>query len=432
MLAFEALDRKIANLIICSGIYRNNCRIAAGSSLQENTGCMLHFKEKRDGIIGGGAKLEVNPETLDIFKEAGRFDESLALEPLDPEKITLKRLATESFSFEHLFENLAESRPCLYSDYCARGSLASYGLGMERSDLLPILRESQDTFRYQISRELGREPVPLTVGELLHEWDRDERLLRITNIHLRTIDLVDSAELDLVCPFNLLTHGNSDLKKLEMMTLMVSTTGAITESHSDDTDVNNHCVAGRKLWLCWDTSEGMRAGLEDCEKVDVYGKPKFSLEAFLQLESSTWVLVSEGETLFLPGNYTHKVITLEKYIGIGGFFVSFPTLLQVFERWLGRRQEYQHREPLYRRRHGELMAESVESSLLETSRELFKRLSSAGESAWRQWGAQYAGRPAKEWGQGSNHAGDCDLEQNRRLRECLAFVREVQDFETQV
>ena len=384
-----------------------------------DTGCLMK-KSTNQGS---------NEETLRVFKEAVRFDDSLVIGATGLTELSKKRLTSKAFSFEHLFKNLAESRPCLYFDYGARGAQGDYRLGITKSRLLPILKSTQDTFRYKISRELGAEPVELTIGELMQEWEKDENMLRITNLHLRTIDLVDSTELDLICPFNLLVHGNKDLKKLEMMTLMVSTTGGITESHSDDTDVNNHCVAGRKLWLCWDTSEGMKAGLEDCEKVDVYGKPKFSLETFLELESSTWVLVAEGETLFLPGNFTHKVITLEKYIGIGGFFVSFPTMLHTFERWLGRKDEFQHREPLYRRRHGDLVAESIEASLIDASKKIYKQLLLEGEDAQRLWGTQHAGKSLKEWEHVSGNTESENLKQNQRFRECLAFTREMKNCE---
>ena len=397
------------------GVNRVSLRNSSGAcytSGNRATGCTM----KKSTIIGS------NKETLRIFEEAIRFDDSLVVEATGLTKLSQKRLTSMAFSFEHLFENLAESLPCLYFDY---------GPGITKSELLPILRETLDTFRYKISRELGKEPVELTIGELMREWDKDEQLLRITNLHLRTIDLVDSAKLDLICPFNLLTHGNRDLKKLEMMTLMVSTTGGITESHSDDTDVNNHCIAGRKLWLCWDTSEGMKAGLEDCEKVDVYGKPKFDMETFLTLESSTWALVSEGETLFLPGKYTHKVFTLEKYIGIGGFFVSFPTMLHTFERWLSRKNEFHYQEPLYRRIHGDLVAESIEASLLDASKKIYGQLLLEGKGAQRMWGTQHAGRSIEEWAFVSSDIERGDLEQNHRFRECLAFTQELKKSEAQ-
>lgn len=337
---------------------------------------MLQFRKRDTGsALNNRSKTGSDQETLGIFQEANRFDDSLGLGTIELSHLSKKRIVSTSFSFDHLFKNLSESQPCLYFDYESDEPGNSYGLGMSKAELLPVLRETEEPFQYKINRELDKEPVKLTIRELMQEWEKDDQYLRVTNIHLRSIDLIDTIKLDRICPFNLLVRGNEDLKKLEMMTLMVSTTGAITESHSDDADVNNHCVTGRKLWLCWDASEGMKAGLEDCEKMDVFGKPEFEMETFLQLASSYWVLVSEGDTLFLPGNYVHKVITLEKYVGVGGFFVSFPTLLNTFGRWLGRQREFQRKDTLYRRRLGIDVAESIERSLLNTSQKIFyKRL----------------------------------------------------------
>lgn len=366
-------------------------------NLEKRDNSMLHFQQRDTGCtLKNNSNMGSDEETRMVFQEAMRFDGSLTLETIELSQLSQKRLTSTAFSFDHLFKSLAESLPCLYSDYGSKDSQEGYGLSLTKTELLPILFETQDSFRYKISRELGKEPVRLTIGGLMKKWEQDEQLLRVTNIHLRSFGLMDHAELDRICRFNLLVHGNRDLRKLEMMTLMVSTTGGVTESHSDDTDVNNHCVAGKKLWLCWDTSEGIKAGLEDCEKLAVYGKPKFDMDTFLELESSTWILVSEGETLFLPGNYTHKVITLEKYIGIGGFFVSFPTLMNTFDRWLGRREEFHHQEPLYRRRYGRDIAESIERSLLDTSREMYHQMMAEDEGIGRQWGISYFCKPVKK------------------------------------
>ncbi len=375
------------------------------------------------------SKIVSDEETLRIFQEAIRFDESLGLGAINLSQLSQKRLVSTAFSFDHLFKNLADSLPCLYFDYKSKDPQGGYGLSLTKSELLPILKETQDTFRYKINRDLGEEPIKLTIGELMREWEKDERLLRVTNIHLRTFDLIDHAELDRICPFNLLVHGNDDLKKLEMMTLMVSTTGGITDSHTDDSDVVIHSVVGKKLWLCWDSSEGMKAGLEDCEKVDVFGKPKFDMGTFLELESSTWVLVSEGETIFLPGNYVHKVITLEKYVGIGGFFVSFPTLLNTFDRWLGRRGEFRYRVPLYRRRLGGEVAESIEVSLVDASKKVYEELLLEGESVERLWGTRHVGRAVKEWECVTSNTERDDLIQNQRFCECLAITREMKSYE---
>ena len=45
-------------------------------------------------------------------------------------------------------------------------------------------------------------------------------------------------------------------------------------------------------------------------------------------------MISPGQTLFLPGDYTHKVITLEKYMGVGSFYVSLPNCLRTLSRWM--------------------------------------------------------------------------------------------------
>lgn len=357
--------------------------------------CMLHFSKRGTGCtLNNNSKTVSDEETFKIFWEAAQFDNSIDLRAIDISQLSKKRVANTSFSFDHLFKNLSESEPSLYFDYESDEPGNSYGLGMSKSELLPILNEAKELFRYKINRELDKNPVRLTISELMQKWERDDQCLRVTNIHLRAIDLIESKILDRICPFNLLVKGNEDLKKLEMMTLMVSTTGAVTESHSDDADVNNHCVAGKKLWLCWDTSEGVRAGLEDCEKIEVNGKPKFDMDNFLGLDSSLWVLVAEGDTLFLPGNFTHKVITLEKYVGVGSFFVSFPTFLNTFERWLSRPAEYQKKEPLYLSRLGTDKAESIERSLLNSARDKYFKLKKE-EGTKDLWGVNYFKRPTK-------------------------------------
>lgn len=45
------------------------------------------------------------------------------------------------------------------------------------------------------------------------------------------------------------------------------------------------------------------------------------------------ILAGVGQTLFLPGNHTHKVITIERYLGISSFSVSLPNALSSLSRW---------------------------------------------------------------------------------------------------
>ena len=69
----------------------------------------------------------------------------------------------------------------------------------------------------------------------------------------------------------------------------------------------------------WDTQEGRKAGLEDVERDIVYGRAAFDLPTFCKLDSARWLTVGPEETLFLPGRFTHRVVTVERYLGFGSF-----------------------------------------------------------------------------------------------------------------
>ena len=72
------------------------------------------------------------------------------------------------------------------------------------------------------------------------------------------------------------------------------------------------------------------------ERTPVTGRARFDMQSWLSLRSARWFLVNPGETLFLPANMTHKVITLESYIGVGGFFLALPNSLRLLSHWIVR------------------------------------------------------------------------------------------------
>jgi hypothetical protein len=133
--------------------------------------------------------------------------------------------------------------------------------------------------------------------------------------------------------FNLLAGARGAVGAQEMLTIVVSSAGAFTDSHSDDPDGSNHCFVGKKLWLVWDTLEGLSRGLEDVERCTLTSRASFSISKFLSIPGSRWFTVEPGQTLFLPGHLTHKVITLEPYLGVGSFFVMLPSYLHTLLRW---------------------------------------------------------------------------------------------------
>jgi hypothetical protein len=359
-----------------------------------------------------------------IFDFASTFDCTVSYSSRFQKALASKRISAENFDRDHLFSNLAKNKTSLYFDY-PKPYTELIDTDNPAQQIIQFLIELDEDFKYKIERELGRDPVRLTISELIQRWLRDDEILRVTNIHTRKTRIPEILDPDAMCPFNLLNNGNPDVERLEMMTLMVSTTGGITESHSDDADVNNHCIAGKKLWLFWDTVEGVTSGLEDNERQMVYSKPKFDMATFLGLESAGWCLVEEGDTLFLPGNHTHKVLTLEKYIGVGGFFVTYPSLLQAFTRWITRRDYYHNKEPLYRERNGTDTADVIEASLLLSAEKTWSVVMK-NEEQKKEWGVHFVPLALKKWAASIKPKDRNQLEENpifRLLFENLHMIK---------
>jgi hypothetical protein len=173
-----------------------------------------------------------------------------------------------------------------------------------------------------------------TSRELVDRWRRDDEIVSITDLHVRETPLKRLVDTRAISEFNILRLGSDDVSWHEMMTLVFSSKGAVTDSHSDDPDGSNHCFAGRKLWLVWNTFEGRGVGLQDVERDSVRERAAFSMKQFLAVPSARWFVVSPGLTLFLPGDLTHKVITIERYVGIGSFYLAPPNAVRTIARWL--------------------------------------------------------------------------------------------------
>jgi hypothetical protein len=132
--------------------------------------------------------------------------------------------------------------------------------------------------------------------------------------------------------FNLLQRGTDAFESQD--SLVISPAGAMADSHSDDHSGSNHCFVGAKLWLMWDTVEGLARGLEDVERCDVTDRAAFDLETFAALPSARWLVITGGQTIFVPGHLSHKVVTLERYLGLGSFFVALPGYAEALARWI--------------------------------------------------------------------------------------------------
>lgn len=174
----------------------------------------------------------------------------------------------------------------------------------------------------------------LSVPELIRRWNSRRGVVNVTDLHIRGTPLTRLIDVAPLSDFNLLAGTRRrTIRELEILTLVISSSGGLTDSHTDDSDGSNHCFAGRKLWLIWDSATGMARGLEDVERCDVYDRAAFDIETFLSLPTARWFILAKGQTLFLPGDYAHKVITLDHYLGVGSFFVMLSNYLRTLVRW---------------------------------------------------------------------------------------------------
>ncbi len=264
--------------------------------------------------------------------EALKYDQTLKLSKADLPLLATKYLKAKPYSRELLFDSMYYGKTVLFKDYPiiypipSNSNKVDYTLKLLKSSLP---QKEKVCIRYGPNRSLRKVPV----SEVTERWARGRSKFGITDLHFRGTDFFKNIDADAISYFNLLPLFPAEVAYLEMLTLVISSKGIFSDSHSDDGDGSNHCIVGKKLWFAWDRKEGAEVGLEDCTHDEVYDQAAFSIRKFISLKSAHWFVVSEGKTLFMPGNFTHKVVTLESYIGFGSFYVSFPNYINSIKRW---------------------------------------------------------------------------------------------------
>jgi hypothetical protein len=222
----------------------------------------------------------------------------------------------------------------------------------------------------------------LTLSEIASKWQAGETPFGVTDLHIRGTMMEEVIAPEVLSRFNLLTRSSPGARRQEMFSFVISSRGHLTDSHSDAPDSSNFCLTGRKLWLAWDTYEGARCNLEDVERVSVSGRARFDMQSWLSLRSARWLLVNPGETLFLPATMTHKVITLDSYVGVGGFFLALPNCLRLLAHWI-------LRAPLWSKRDLTGEHDYLVGDIAETVRDLLMQLRRASMRERRQWGHDF-------------------------------------------
>jgi hypothetical protein len=359
----------------------------------------------------------MDTQSIDIFRQARQIDPTLKVLPKHRAEISRRRIRPVRFSREALFSSMAAGQPVLFTDVPVPVEGAQK-LGL-RQAVFESLRSGfprQQTFRVRQGRD-GERRESLRVDELLRRWSGDRGLVNITDLHIRGSRLLRSIDCAALSDFNLLAGARDPVGAEEMLTMVVSSAGVFTDSHSDVPDGSNHCFVGKKLWLVWDTFEGIVRNLEDVERSGTdREQAAFSMSAFLSVPHSRWFVVEDGQTLFLPGHLTHKVITLADYIGVGSFFVMLPSYWRTLLRWT-------EHTPLWalNARPSQRLAQ-VDQITRRVIRKL-KWLAGRPESEQVRWGVPHLVSAVHEWRQtaGPDCLSALNPESARLVRAALDF-----------
>ncbi|SRR6266446_2744539 len=274
---------------------------------------------------------------ISLWDKASCIDPTVRLKKKDIPALLKKRIRAASYSRARLFSRMAEGQVSLFNNFSVPIRASS-----TRNKLGCLLHGIDASFSASRLAEIQAGPssrrYKLSVPELVKRWKRGRAIISVTDLHFRGTHFEAVVNTSRLSDFNILCRDpkvGAELRdQIEMMTLVISSEGNLTDNHTDDCDGSNHCFVGKKLWLAWDRMEGRARGFEDVDRDCVFDTAAFDIEEFTSMPSSRWFTVNENETLFLPGSLTHKVITLEPYIGIGSFHVALPSYIRSLKRWI--------------------------------------------------------------------------------------------------
>ena len=333
----------------------------------------------------------MNASVQSVFSSAGEIDRTLVSNSRQISRLAEIQVPVEKFSREQLFRNMADGKSSLFSSFPTPLTRTAKQKGGEPWEaVLSSFKKSRSQKKIRV-RTGSRENLNYyNIRELAAKWERNVARMNVTDFHFRDTYIENTIDTKKLSRFNLYPRCSDDVSFLEMMTLVVSTQTGFSDSHSDDSDGSNHCFTGKKLWLAWDTLEGMSNGLEDLDKQDVHTRCRFDLNTFLRLKSSHWLVIESGETLFMPGHLTHKVVTLEPYLGVGSFYFALPNALRTLCRWTLHGANWKNQE-----RQG--YEDTLFPPLVKMLNKKVQQLESASLSTQQTWGADFLRYSINSW-----------------------------------
>lgn len=272
-----------------------------------------------------------------LFAQAMAIDAKMTVPESLWSRLRSKQVKAVEYDPDLWYKNMADAKPSLFKHFPvpalrpSKSKLATLDEATQR--LMKVLKGSRSKHKYRFRTGRRRSLKYMTISELMKYWANPRAIVTTTDLHIRETSIEKVIDVNALSDFNLFPLMSEESSSLEMMSMVISSEGALTDSHSDDMDISNYCFFGSKLWLAWDTHEGHLNGLDDCDRVEIDDHARFDMTAFLSLKSARWFVVNDGEMLFLPGNMAHRVVTLKPYVGVGAFYVAFPNALRTVSRW---------------------------------------------------------------------------------------------------
>lgn len=343
---------------------------------------------------------------------AASVDPTLRLRPHLQTALARRKVPVHRYSRERLFTSMVNGSPIIFNDF--RVPLRRKSLRDDKAVLAEACaRLFPNDEKVRVRAGPSHQPSYLSTSGLIRRWNGKRAVLNVTDLQVRQTSITRVIDTTPLSAFSVLPRSRcADIQSLELLTLVISSAKSFSDSHTDDLDGSNHCFVGRKLWLAWDELSGLASGLEDVERCAVYDRAAFDFEVFLSLPSARWFVISEGQTLFLPASYAHKVVTLEHYLGVGSFLVMLPDYLRTLMYWHRLPPTWSMTSPRYQRK---CHVETVTRAVTNRVRSLVK-----GPAALRRfWGLDHLRRAVSDLraSTGSNILSD------RASTEFLAAVR---------
>ncbi len=319
--------------------------------------------------------------TIEEWNRAAETDTTLQLSNGITEKLSRFELRPCRYSRNTLFSSMIRQEPVIFNNFPLRYTMQPF---FEKGNLTVILK---DLFKHapKTLTRIGKAKYVryLPVQEVVDKWQQGNTVLSANDVFFRTLRLDKVFDCASISDFNIIPGTPPGINYIEVATLLMGTPGCFTDSHSDDPDGSNYCIRGKKLWFVWDRQEGRKYGLEDCEYDEVYTQAKFDLKAFMKMHSAKWFTIGEGQTLFLPGNFTHKVITLEQYLGISSFYFGLPNALCSLSRW---------------KFNGTVMVnEKIQQELIKILLLQLEKTATGNRAYKQQWGFYHLGEAITTW-----------------------------------